>query len=259
MRSNRVVSVPNHGPDTTLEERGLVIAMPQVSAGSWQAAGRYGESRKPNLTAVGASVAVVAGLMATIISMNVVSFQKQPHQRIVVANLESPPPPPPPQQDVKPVPVVPPPASPIVAPPPPIVLADNPPPVATSPVPVPAPAVSAVASAPVTSTNAAPAAPAPAPRVENAGDLSSKMISATPPRYPLDSRRKREQGTVVLAVMLGLDGTVSDISISKSSGFERLDHAALSAVRRWRWSPTRRDGAPVMVRGLVEIPFVLQT
>ena len=111
MRSNRVVSVPNHGPDTTLEERGLVIAMPQVSAGSWQAAGRYGESRKPNLTAVGASVAVVAGLMATIISMNVVSFQKQPHQRIVVANLESPPPPPPPQQDVKPVPVVPPPAS----------------------------------------------------------------------------------------------------------------------------------------------------
>lgn len=243
------------------DPRGLasVIAMPQFSAASWQPTGRYGEGRKPNFTAIGASVAVVAGLMATIISMNVVSFQKQQHQRIVVANLESPPPPPPPQQEVKPVPVVPPPASPIVAPPPPIVLTNNPPPIATSPVPVPAPAVVAVASAPVTSTTAAPAAPAPAPRVENAGDLSSKMISATPPRYPLDSRRKHEQGTVVLAVMLGLDGTVSDISISKSSGFDRLDNAALSAVRRWRWSPTRRDGAPVLVRGLVEIPFVLQT
>lgn len=80
------------------------------------------------------------------------------------------------------------------------------------------------------------------------------MIAADPPRYPVESRRKREQGTVVLMVILGADGSVADISVSKSSGFERLDKAALSAVRRWKWSPTRRDGAAVMVRGLVEIP-----
>ena len=84
------------------------------------------------------------------------------------------------------------------------------------------------------------------------------MIEATPPRYPQDSRRKHEQGTVVLAVLLGVDGRVAEISVSRSSGFERLDRAALAAVQRWRWSPVRRAGVPVMVRGLVEIPFVLK-
>lgn len=85
------------------------------------------------------------------------------------------------------------------------------------------------------------------------------MIAATPPRYPQESRRKREQGTVLLLVLLAADGRVADVSISQSSGFDRLDKAALAAVRHWRWSPTRRGGAAVMVRGLVEIPFILQT
>jgi periplasmic protein TonB len=48
------------------------------------------------------------------------------------------------------------------------------------------------------------------------------------------------------------------VSVARSSGFDRLDKAALDAVRRWRWSPTLRDGAPVSVRGTVDIPFVLQ-
>lgn len=236
---------------------GEVIAMPQAVAATWQAAGRYGEARGANFPAMAASFAVVAGMLATILAMNVVNFQKPKHQRIVVADLSAPVPPPPPEQ-AKPKPVLPPPPSPIVAPPPPIALVNNPPPIVTSPVPVPVPAVATVASSPISAPVSAPAPAAPAPRVENAGDLSSKMISAVPPRYPLDSRRKREQGTVVLALVLGLDGTVADISISKSSGFDRLDNAALSAVRRWRWSPTRRDGQPVMVRGLVEIPFTIQ-
>jgi protein TonB len=48
------------------------------------------------------------------------------------------------------------------------------------------------------------------------------------------------------------------VSVSRSSGFARLDKAALDAVRRWRWSPLVRGGVPVMVRGIVDIPFVLQ-
>lgn len=232
--------------------------MPQAIAAPWQASGRYGEARGANLPAIGASLAVVAGILATILAMNVVNFQKREQHHIVVADLSAPKPPPPPEQ-AKPKPVLPPPPSPIVAPPPPIVLTNTPPPIVTSPVPVPVPAVATVASSPVSAPVSAPAPPAPAPRVENAGDLSSKMVSAVPPRYPLESRRAHEEGTVVLAVLVGLDGSVADISVSKSSGSDRLDHAALSAVRRWRWSPTKRDGAAVMVRGLVEIPFILQT
>jgi protein TonB len=84
------------------------------------------------------------------------------------------------------------------------------------------------------------------------------MVAGKPPRYPTESRRKREQGTVVLALVLGLDGAVEQISVSSSSGSDRLDRAALDAVRRWRWEPISRGGQPVKVRGSVEIPFVLQ-
>ncbi len=105
----------------------------------------------------------------------------------------------------------------------------------------------------------APPAPRPAaPPTLVADNLGATMISAKPPAYPLESRRKREQGTVVLALTLGTDGNVADIRLARSSGHERLDRAALGAVRHWRWSPTIRDGVAVAVRGTVEIPFVLQ-
>ena len=83
------------------------------------------------------------------------------------------------------------------------------------------------------------------------------MIEAVPPRYPYESRRLKEQGTVVLDVLLGPDGRVERIAVRTSSGHARLDKAALDAVRRWRWSPMLRDGQAVAVRGLVEIPFTL--
>src|SRR3546814_12104805 len=84
------------------------------------------------------------------------------------------------------------------------------------------------------------------------------MLSAEPPRYPRESRRHHEEGIVVLALTLDLDGSVAAISVAQSSGFQRLDEAALRAVRKWRWAPTIRSGQAVKVRGLVEIPFVLR-
>jgi protein TonB len=64
-----------------------------------------------------------------------------------------------------------------------------------------------------------------------AGDLSSSMIHAPPPRYPRESRRRHEQGTVLLAVLLATDGSVETLRIARSSGYRRLDEAALDAVQ----------------------------
>jgi protein TonB len=156
------------------------------------------------------------------------------------------------------LPRVPPPSvEPRIVVPPPIVVTPAPAPamaVALAPVP-PAPTITAPAAS-VTQAAPGPSAPSPAPA--EGGDLSSRMISAQPPTYPVDSRRLREQGTVVLSVLLATDGRVERLSIARSSGFPRLDHAASSAVRRWRWSPTMRDGQPVPVQGNVVIPFVLR-
>jgi protein TonB len=106
----------------------------------------------------------------------------------------------------------------------------------------------------------AAAAPAVAPAAASTldgGDLSSKVLFAKPPTYPTESRRAREQGTVKLLVLVGTDGTVKDIQVAGSSGSQRLDRAALQAVKRWRWSPTMSGGTATSVRGYVTIPFVL--
>ncbi|WP_157216679.1 energy transducer TonB [Flavisphingomonas formosensis] len=210
---------------------------------------RYGEGRGPNWATIGAIVAGHVLLLFLLIKFDVVSIHKPKNPPLVVELLQDKPPPPPSAakpEPAKPTPVaivVPQPIVPVVAPaPPPVTVTDTPPPpraVIVAPAAPPQPAV--------------PAGPV------DAGDLASKMIAGDPPRYPIESRRKHEQGTVWLTVLVGLDGRVSDISVARSSGSSRLDEAALAAVKRWRWSPTMRNGAPVMVRGTVDIPFVLQS
>ncbi len=218
---------------------------------------RYGAHRRPNFPALTASIGIAALAFSALMAGQAI-VTKTKIERLNVLSIEAPPPPPPPPEPQTPQPISPPP---VTLPPTPL------------PPPVDAPRIDAVISVqtppapaavaeqndrPTSPSSAAPSnAPSP-PAVENAGDMSSTMISATPPRYPSESRRFREQGVVVLRVILGLDGRVSDIRVSKSSGHHRLDQAALSAVRRWRWSPTKRNGAPVIVQGLVEIPFILQ-
>ncbi|MEE8563635.1 MAG: TonB family protein, partial [Alphaproteobacteria bacterium] len=54
------------------------------------------------------------------------------------------------------------------------------------------------------------------------------------PRYPWISRRRGEQGRVVLEVAVAADGRAKEVRVKRSSGFARLDRAALAAVRAWR-------------------------
>lgn len=212
---------------------------------------RYESQKWPNPLAMAGSLLIVGGILSAFAAFNVVPIRRINHPPIVVNLLPQPSPPPPQPTPPQRAPKVPAKVTPaIVAPP------------AQVEMPAPAVQVATVPVAPPPEVTVAgppsPTPPAPPPRIESVGDLSSKMIRAEPPRYPIESRRKREQGTVVLSVILAPDGSVADISVATSSGFASLDKAALVAVRRWRWSPTLRSGAPVMVRGLVEIPFILK-
>ena len=223
---------------------------------AWQPS-RYQPSARPRgFALVGAGVAVGA-LVAAFLSMGIIAAKPR-HETLTAVHLSTDlaPPPPPPPQAAQPRPQSPlQPASPVVAPPPPINLPAPAPAIATAP--APAPVIVAAPAAPASSAAPAPAAP-PAPQVATGRDLTSNLVDATPPRYPVDSRRAREQGTVVLNVTVGLDGRVAEIGLSRSSGFDRLDRAALAAVKHWRWTPTRQNGQAMMVQGLVSIPFVLQ-
>jgi periplasmic protein TonB len=215
----------------------------------------YRPSRQFDWAAGLLSAATVAAMLSGFIWMRVAPTLRDRHDLMVLDLRVAPPPAthivPRPQPHVEP-----PKAQPIAVPPPivavpapsPVVTVQNvapPPPVVTAP---PMPPAAPVAAAP------SPVSAQPA----DAGDLSSKMISAKPPAYPLDSRRRKEEGTVVLTVLLDTQGRVSDVAIAQSSGSDRLDHAALTAVKDWRWSPVMKNGAPVMVQGRVKIPFILK-
>lgn len=73
------------------------------------------------------------------------------------------------------------------------------------------------------------------------------------PQYPAISRRLGEEGRLQVRVCVRVDGTVSSATVSKSSGFERLDRATVEALRQWRFKPAHRGDEPVP--GCVAVPW----
>jgi len=72
------------------------------------------------------------------------------------------------------------------------------------------------------------------------------------------SKRQNEQGTVVLHVQVKADGTAGRVEVKSSSGFPRLDQAAMDAVKTWRFNPETVDGKAIETWYDVPIPFKLQ-
>jgi protein TonB len=109
---------------------------------------------------------------------------------------------------------------------------------------------------PVAPSAVAPATPAPA-RVELPSSDADYLQNPKPP-YPGISRRLNEQGKVVVRVFIGVEGTAQKAEIKKSSGFDRLDQAALATVLRWRYVPGKRGGVPEAMWFNVPISFELE-
>jgi protein TonB len=78
------------------------------------------------------------------------------------------------------------------------------------------------------------------------------------PRYPRQSRRLREEGLVVLRVVIDERGKACSIDVERSSGYARLDVAAREAVQRAEFRPYVEDGAPRRAQVLIPIEFSLK-
>lgn len=116
-------------------------------------------------------------------------------------------------------------------------------------------AISAVA-VPVRPPPPAPAAPAVDRSIPKL-ITSVEYIRQPAPRYPPQSRRLREQGLVVLKVLIDEHGVASRIEVETSSGHSRLDAAAREAVARAAFRPYIEDGAPRRALVLIPIEFAL--
>lgn len=141
-----------------------------------------------------------------------------------------------------------------------------------------APLISATAATPASdpvSTTPAPADPAPSSATPVVNQSSAAPFTAPEPvvtqptfnadylqnpapRYPPLARRMRQEGKVVLRVLVDAGGGASRIEVRDSSGSDVLDEAALDAVKRWRFLPARRGAQPVAAWVFVPVTFTLQ-
>jgi TonB family protein len=82
-----------------------------------------------------------------------------------------------------------------------------------------------------------------------------KALVRPVPAYPYEAQQQRVEGTVKVHAVVGTDGTVR--SVEPISGPEPLMDAARTAVREWRFAPTKLDGRPVDVQDDVTLFFRL--
>ena len=84
-----------------------------------------------------------------------------------------------------------------------------------------------------------------------------KTANRVDPTYPPSSRRAGEQGTVRLKVLVDTNGRPSNVEVSQSSGFARLDEAAIAAVKKWRFEAATDGSKKIQAYTQVAVTFKL--
>lgn len=105
-------------------------------------------------------------------------------------------------------------------------------------------------------TTVAPPDPSPNDAISDANLQVTRRVE---PNYPPASRRAGEQGTAVFSVLVDPSGHPQEVKVQSSSGFERLDQAAMEAIRRWMFNPAVRGNQKVAAWTSVRVKFQLQS
>jgi len=145
-----------------------------------------------------------------------------------------------------------------------------PPPAPQPPPPQPRP----VSSAPAVAAEKPVAKPVAAPSVGGASDAAASLqpsggsygrVDAHPalkraikPNYPIGARRRGEEGTVVLDVVVTVSGRSGTVKLVASCGFPELDAAAERAAAQAQFKPGTRNGRAVESAARLTIIFRLR-
>ena len=164
----------------------------------------------------------------------------------------------------------------------PVPVAVPPPPSLQKPLPTSAPLpVIAAAPSPAPAAFTAPVEPTPPPVAAPVVMVAPAVVAAPPPPvappapkmippsavlftepppvvYPRISRRSNESGRVMVRAYIDTTGVPRQVQVEKSSGFARLDEAALSAVQKSRLKPHTENGQPVEGWARIPIDFDLE-
>jgi TonB family protein len=84
----------------------------------------------------------------------------------------------------------------------------------------------------------------------------AKLVHSPQPVYPQEAKDQHIQGTVLLHVIVAMDGSLAEVQ--PVSGDTMLIKAAVDAIQQWRYQPTLLNGDPVEVDTTISVVFTLQ-
>jgi protein TonB len=147
--------------------------------------------------------------------------------------------------------------APVLPQPQPLAIAD-PTPSPNAPTGVITPPVQA-APAPLAVVAAAPAAPPAPPQIEAPVLDASYTPNEEVFRKPNISARLGESGKVLVNVTVGVSGFATNVTLIKSSGYPRLDDAAIRGARKLRFRPATRAGVPIEMAYPLPVIYLPET
>lgn len=139
---------------------------------------------------------------------------------------------------------------------------DAPPPVDTGvvggvPGGVPGGSMGGVMGSILASNNAPAPKVAPPTRIRVSSGVTQGLLTRkVEPQYPQMAKIARVQGAVVLAALIGKDGTIQNLHVV-STASPLLNQAAIDAVKQWKYRPYILNGEPVDVDTTVTVNFTL--
>jgi protein TonB len=90
------------------------------------------------------------------------------------------------------------------------------------------------------------------------GVAKPEVVSKVNPNYPPAAHAKRIEGTVILSVLISETGVVSDVKVLRGAGgTSGLNEAAVTAMKKWKFSPAVKDGKRVKVWVTYPVVFKL--
>ena len=144
---------------------------------------------------------------------------------------------------------------------------------AAAPAPAPAPATEQPPASPASSSSGSPAAQGQGggrsgPQMSNFGGVSAydansvderpSVLRGAMPEYPQQARRMRQEGRVLVRVVVDEQGSPVTALVQEASPSGVFDQAALSAARRFRFLPGKLAGRRVMTAVLIPFEFTLR-
>lgn len=87
-------------------------------------------------------------------------------------------------------------------------------------------------------------------------DQNPRVLRKVDPKYPEAARRANREAVVMVEFTVDVDGKATDIKVTDPKGFG-FDEAAIEAVKKWRFTPAKKDGVSVPKRVRQPIRFNL--